>query len=267
MIPLNSIRRRIFSQVHKGMGGHLFRFIVGGAPLNKETAEFYSQLGMDVLEGYGLSETGPIISTNREQACVFGSAGQKIDGIQVRIDSEHLSEDGEILTSGPHVMMGYYKNDELTNQVLDKDGWFHTGDVGYVDKEGFLYITGRIKKMIVLEGGKKVMAEEVEEVLANCSEISEVCVLGSQKIYGNIGGNEEVIAVVVPSESVKESLIHEVDIEKHVIDSVKKAATVLTNFKQPTQIVVIPTELPKTTTMKVKINETAELVKSRIQQR
>ena len=142
----------------------------GGAPLDIGTLNFFESIGLPVYQGYGLAETSPVIASNGPTANRTGSVGKPLPEIEVMTD-----DDGEILTRGPHVMRGYFGNDELTASVIDADGWLHTGDIGHLDRDGFLFISGRKKNVIVLGSGKKVQPEELEAVLFEHPDIEEGC--------------------------------------------------------------------------------------------
>ena len=170
-LPLK-VRRIMFKSVIDGFGGKFECFMSGGAPLETDVAEFFERIGIPAFEGYGLTETSPVISTNEYKHHKIGTVGIPLPSVKVK-----LSEQGEILVTGPNVMQGYYNKPEMTAEVIDEDGWFHTGDIGEIDKRGFIKITGRIKNMIVLGGGKKIFPEEVEAVLEKSELIKELCVL------------------------------------------------------------------------------------------
>ena len=156
-------------------------------------------------------------------------------------------------------MKGYHNMPELTAEVIDKDGWLHTGDIAKIDKDGHVYITGRIKNMIVLSGGKKVFPEEVEAVLEKAESLAEVCVFGASHTFGAKDGTEEVVAVVVPKEQLYNSHSDE-EVEKIVRADIKNLLLRLTPYKRPVNIIIRKDALPKTTTRKVKRNEVKELV-------
>jgi len=246
-------RRAMFSAVHEQLGGKLRVFICGGAPLDVEIGLFFQRLGIPLLQGYGLTETSPVISGNSLKQNKIGSVGPAIPGVEIKIDAKNGEAEGEILSRGPHIMKGYYKRDDLTKEVIDSEGWFHTGDIGRLDEDGYLYITGRIKNLIVLGGGKKVFPEEVEATLSNSLLIKELCVCARKSKDGFKEGTEEVCVVVVPADSL-------VADNKDLPDAVKQALKKeidnlgqhLASYKRPSKIFVHNEDLPKTATRKVK---------------
>jgi len=227
------VRRFLHAPVLRAFGGSLRALYSGGAALDVDVARGFERMGLRIFEGYGLSETSPVIATNTPAAYRVGSVGRPLPGVEVRI-----SADGEIQTRGPHVMRGYLDRPDLTAAVLDADGWLRTGDLGRVDDDGFLHVTGRAKDVIVLGGGKKVYPDEVEQVLAQSPRFAEVCVLGVAARHGN----EEVCAVVVPAAA------DEVDADA----AVQAALESLAAFKRPTRVVVRREPIPRTTTRKAK---------------
>ena len=178
--------RLVLHKVRDLTGGRLRFFISGGAALGRHTAEFFHAFGILVLEGYGLTETSPVVSVNRPEDYRFGTVGRAIPGVEVRI-----AEDGEILVRGPNVMQGYYNKPAETSAVIDEDGWFHTGDLGSLDADGFLRITGRKKDIIVLANGKNVAPVPIEEQLKSSPYISEAVLFGDEQ--------DVITALIVPN--------------------------------------------------------------------
>ncbi len=262
-VPFYPFRKLLFGEVHKQFGGRLRGFLSGGAPLDVEVCEFFDTIGIPVYQGYGLSETSPVISGNTPSHNRLGSVGRPLKGVEVLIARDGTSEEGEILSRGPHIMKGYYKRQELTEEVVDKEGWFHTGDLGKIDKDGYLYITGRIKNLIVLGGGKKIHPEEVESVICNSSLIKEVCVLSRVLKGGLKDGTEEVCAVVSPTDEIKKRLTNDpmaIGVEiKREIDQLSQN---LAPYKRPSSVIIHLEELPKTATRKIKRPLVAEWLKS-----
>ena len=176
----------IFSRVKQAVGGRIKFFISGGAPLSKELAEFFYSIGILILEGYGLTETSPVISCNTLKGFKFGSVGKPIKDIEVRI-----APDGEILTRGPSVMKGYYKNEGATKETIDSEGWLHTGDIGFIDEEGYLFITDRKKDVIITASGKNIAPQNIENLIKADSYIQELILYGDKRPY--------ITALVVPN--------------------------------------------------------------------
>ena len=150
----------MFNKIHKKFGGHFSGCISGGAPLDLAVGEFFERIGIRVYQGYGLSEASPVVSVNVDRHGDLASVGAPLQSLEAKIDDET----GELILRGPSVMRGYHNQPEMTSEVLESDGWLHTGDIAKI-RNGHIYITGRIKNMIVLSGGKKVFPEEVEVVL------------------------------------------------------------------------------------------------------
>ena len=248
-IPV-SARKVLFSKIHKQLGGKIRGFMCGGAPLDLEVAEFFERIGIPVYQGYGLTETSPTVSTNTNRFNRLGSVGKPLPSVQVRISNQ-----GEILVKGTSLMKGYYNKPEMTKEVIDSDGWFHTGDVGELDEDGYLYITGRIKNMIVLGGGKKIFPEEVEFIIENSDLIKEICVMSARIQGGSKDGTEEVCAVIVPIDELIWKYKDDFEeLEKVIKNEVSNYSQNLALYKRPTKIVIHQEELPKTSTRKVKRN-------------
>ncbi len=179
----------VFGKLKARVGGNLRYFVSGGAALSKEIEEFFWAAGIKILQGYGLTETSPVINVNRPGALRFGSVGKAVPGCQIKIDTSEWDSqrtdvvEGEILCKGPMVMQGYYNNKKATAEVMDKDGWFHTGDVGYEDEDGFLFITDRKKEIIVMSNGKNVAPQPIENRLKLQPHIAQACVIGDKRKY------------------------------------------------------------------------------------
>ncbi len=170
--------RLVFSKLKARVGGRIKFFVSGGAALPRELGEFFEAVGVLIIEGYGLTESSPVIAANRPEAYRFGTVGHPIPGVEVRI-----AEDGEILTRGPHVMMGYYNNPEATAESIDSDGWLHTGDIGTIDSEGFISITDRKKHLFVSSGGKNIAPQPIENLFAGTEFIEQFVLIGDKRMF------------------------------------------------------------------------------------
>jgi long-chain acyl-CoA synthetase len=176
----------VFAKLKAATGGRLRFFVSGGAALPQAIAEFFHAAGILILEGYGLTETAPVISMNHPEKWKFGTVGVPVPGVEVKI-----AEDGEILTRGPHVMKGYFNNEAETAEVIDADRWFHTGDIGIIDVDGFVKITDRKKNIIVLSNGKNVAPQPIESELVQSPFISQIMLIGNER--------KNLAALIVPN--------------------------------------------------------------------
>jgi long-chain acyl-CoA synthetase len=242
-----NIRRLLFAKVHKKFGGHLRILISGGAAIDPAVAKGFRELGIEFLQGYGLTESAPIIAVNRNRAYRDNAAGLPLPSVEVKI-----AEDGEILARGPNIMKGYYNNPEGTREALE-NGWLHTGDLGSIDADGFLYIHGRKKAVIVTPGGKKIYPEEVEAEILKSPFISECLVWGQAT---NSPEQEVVIeAIVVPNKehfALQRMDTSESFVESFIQKEVKTRCQNLAAYKKVTKLTVRHEELEKTTTKKIK---------------
>lgn len=256
-IPSYRIKKMMFKKIHDKFGGHFIGCISGGAPLDVSVGEFFETIGIKVYQGYGLTETSPVVSVNVNKRHDLSSVGQAMKSFTAKVDETT----GELLLKGPAIMKGYHNQPEMTAEVIDSDGWLHTGDIAKITSDGHIYITGRIKNMIVLSGGKKVFPEEVESVLEKSSYFAEVCVLGVSRSFGSKDGTEDIAVVIVPSNELIEKYDDDT-INKLVRDEVKRLSLHLTPYKRPINVVVSKKPLPRTTTRKVKRKEVQELIKA-----
>lgn len=240
----------LFPQVRERVGPHLKYFASGGAALDPAIARDLLALGIEIIQGYGLTETSPVTHANRPgKGNRIGTVGPPIEGVEVKIvpvDGAAKGE-GEILIRGPNVMKGYFGNPGLTKEVL-RDGWFHTGDVGRVDRGGYLTICGRSKNVIVNESGKNIYPEEVEEELARSPMFSAACVIGKKSPRGG----EDVFAVVVldPDAAIPDG---ETERNEVVRAELNRLSSALADYKRVSEFIIWPgEELPRTTTLKFK---------------
>jgi long-chain acyl-CoA synthetase len=190
----------VFSKLKDRVGGRLRFFVSGGAPLSKEVGEFFASANIPILEGYGLTETSPVISANQEKLYKFGTVGCLVEKVEVKI-----ADDGEILCKGPNVMKGYYNNPEATAEAIDKDGWFHTGDIGEFDEDNYLKITDRKKAILVTAGGKNVAPAPLEIALTSSKYIEQALAIGDKRKF--------ISALLVPSFEVLEEWAKDKEID------------------------------------------------------
>ena len=254
-VPFIWAKKIMFRKIHNCFGGAFKGCMSGGAPLDLNVAKFFQRVGIQVYEVYGLTETSPIATVNIERNRDLRSVGKPLSSYEAKTDPAT----GELLLKGPSVMKGYHNQPELTAQAIDKDGWFHTGDIARIDDKGRVYITGRIKNMIVLSGGKKVFPEEVESVLEKSDMFAEVCVFGVSREGGAKDGTEDIMAVVVPKEDLKEKYDTKT-LDKLMKDEVKRLSQRLTPYKRPVNISVVNGPLPRTKTATVQRNKVKELI-------
>jgi long-chain acyl-CoA synthetase len=252
-----------FAGIHQKFGKNFKCFVSGGAPLDITLEKDFNALGFIILQGYGLTETAPVICVNTYKRRRYGSVGRPLKGVKVEILKENpQAKEGEVIVYGLNVMKGYFNNLEKTEEVL-KEGWFHTGDIGYLDKDGFLYISGRIKNLIVLGGGKKVFPEEIEQVMSESPYIKEICVIGKKAKEGLKAGTEEVFAVIVPN---LEKFNAEERKDKSLLGAkihaeLNRLSENLAEYKRISDFMLYFEELPKTSTRKIKRKLIEELLK------
>ena len=244
----------LFKGVHRKFGKRFKYFVSGGAPLDIQLEKDFDALGFTILQGYGLTETAPVIALNTPKFKRYGSVGKPLKGVEVKIVKKSESEqEGEIIARGANIMKGYYHNPEKTAESI-RDGWYYTGDLGYLDKDGFLYISGRAKNLIVLGGGKKIFPEEVEQVVGESPYIKEICVLGKKATQGLKAGTEEVFAVVVPDldRFSPEDKKDEHKIRTKISQEITSLSQNLAEYKRISDFKLHFEELPKTSTRKIK---------------
>lgn len=240
------VRKKLFREISESLGGNVKSIVCGGAPLSPQLVKDFYSFGITILEGYGITECAPLVAVNRPGKVKLHSVGQPVEGCQVKIDYTPGEETGEILVKGENVMMGYYKDEEATAAAFTEDGWFRTGDIGYIDDKGYIFITGRKKNVIILSNGKNVFPEEIEEYLAPIDIISEVVVLSRD----NAQGEPVITAIAVPNfDLFKDKSDDEIrDAIKKAVDNVNKS---LPSYKQIHQVVIRKEPFEKTTSRKI----------------
>ncbi|MBR6514552.1 MAG: AMP-binding protein [Clostridia bacterium] len=245
------LRKQFFSQITEAFGGRLNRIVCGGAPLNPEMVEKFASFGITIAEGYGITECSPVIAVAPFENVRLHSCGLVLPNLQCYIDRDDpRDETGEIVVKGDSIMLGYYKNPEATAEVLDSRGWFRTGDCGYMDKDNYLYITGRKKNVIVLNNGKNVFPEEIEEYLERVDFIKEVTVVGRRSTEDD---TINVTAIIYPDyDSLYEKgIIGDMEVESHFKKAVVELNKNIASFKQIRGVEIRKTPFPKTTTQKI----------------
>ena len=242
------MREKFFSQITGALGGNLKIIVVGGAPMRPEIISDFRSFGIYILEGYGITECSPLVAVNRLGSERPHSVGPAVECCQVRIDKQPGEETGEIVVKGENVMVGYYNNPEATAAVFTDDGWFRTGDIGYMDKDGYIYITGRKKNVIILSNGKNVFPEEIEEHLSDRADvIGESVVLGRP----NASGETVITAVIYPNPDFSKDKTKDA-VEAAVREAVTEVNKSLPVYKQVRDTELRDTEFEKTTTRKIK---------------
>lgn len=247
------MRRVLFADVLAAFGGRLCKIVCGGAPLNPDIADRFEDFGIRICEGYGITECSPLISVNPYHALRRGSVGPAVECCTVRIRGEGINDagfsEGEIEVKGDNVMLGYYKMPEETAAVFTEDGYFRTGDIGYMDDDGYIYITGRKKSVIVLENGKNVFPEEIEEYLSRLECVAESVVLGRRK-----EDSDTIIltAVIYPNPALYPEGTDINEMAAAIRAEVNKMNRGLTGYKQVRAVEIRRTEFEKTTSKKIK---------------
>lgn len=243
------VRRKLFKQIINQLGGNMRLMISGAAGLDKEVAKNLNELGIRTIQGYGLTETSPVIAAENDKYIKYGSVGFPMKNVAVEISEKDENGIGEIRVKGPNVMLGYYENEEATRAVL-KDGWFDTGDLGYFDEEGFLFVTGRKKNVIVLKSGKKVFPEELEELVNKIDVVKESMVFGFPK-----EDDVDVSVKIQYDEDVRKEKYAELsdeEFEKVVWNEIKEINKEMPKYKYMKHMILTTEDFIKTTTAKIK---------------
>ena len=249
------IKRKVFSEIYENLGGNLRIIVSAAAPIDKKIGKWVEDIGITFLQGYGLTETAPIAALTPEFKTKVGSAGKAVVCADIKIDNPNEKGEGEILIKSETLMLGYYEDEEATNEVI-KDGYFHSGDIGYLDDEGFLYITGRCKNVIVTQNGKNIYPEEIELMLGNIPEIKESMVYGKQDTEKKNDKELIITAKVIPNYDEIEKNHGKGLTDEQVYDiiweKIKEVNRKLTSYKAIKRLEIKKDEFEKTTTMKIK---------------
>ena len=248
------VRKKVFKEIHDNIGGELRLAVAGGAAFDTETQKGFNNLGLNVLQGYGLTESSPVIAAETPKEKRIGAIGKKFPSVQVKIENPDEEGVGELLAKGPSIMLGYYENEEATKSALDKKGWLHTGDLAKIDKDGFIYIAGRKKSVIVLNNGKNVYPEELENLLNKVEGIKESLVYEKKDDDGDI---KVCTKIVYDKELIKElyNIEGEDKIREFLWNKVKEVNSLMPKYKYIKEMIITEEELIKTTTLKIKRHE------------
>ena len=248
------VRKQLFKEIHESLGPNLKLVVTGGAALDPETEKGFNDLGFDVEQGYGLTETAPVIAAETPKCRRLGSIGKKFPSVEVKIDDPDEEGIGELMAKGPSIMLGYYENEEATKEALEPDGWFHTGDLARIDKDGFIYIAGRKKSVIVLNNGKNVFPEEIETLLNKVEGIKESFVYEKKEDDGDV---KVCVKIVYDKEMIKElyNIEGEEKIREFLWEKVKEVNKLMPKYKYVREMIITEEELIKTTTLKIKRHE------------
>lgn len=243
------VRRKLFKDIIDNFGGNMRFIISGAAAIDKNVAKDFNEWGILAIQGYGLTETSPVLCAENAKYIRYGSVGVPLLDIEVKIDNPDEHGVGEIIAKGPNVMLGYYKNEEATKQTLI-DNWYHTGDLGYIDKDGYVFITGRKKNVIVLKNGKNVFPEEIEELINKLPYVSESLVFGYPKDDDLIVSTK----IVYNEDYVKKFLdnMSEEDLNQKVWNDIKEINLKVPQYKHIKKFILTKEPMIKTTTAKIK---------------
>ena len=248
------LRKKVFHEIHEKLGGKIRVMVAGGAALDPETEKGFTDLGFNLLQGYGLTETSPVIAAETTKNRKLGSIGKKFKSVEVKIDNPDENGIGELMAKGNSVMKGYYENEEATKDALEPDGWFHTGDLAKIDEEGYIYISGRKKNVIVLSNGKNVFPEEIEILLNKIEGIKESFVYEKKDADGDA---KVCVKIVYDKNLLKE--LYNIEGEENIKDflwkKVKEVNNLMPKYKYIREMIISEEELIKTTTLKVKRHE------------
>ena len=245
------IRKKLFKEIHDNLGGKVRLFVAGGAALDPEAEKGFNELGFTMYQGYGLTETSPVVAAEDDKYRRIGSIGKAFPSLEVKIDEPNEEGIGELMVKGDTVMLGYYNNEEATKETIEEDGWFHTGDLARIDKDGYIFISGRKKFVIVLKNGKNIFPEEIEFLINKIEGVKESFVYGRPEDDGDY---KICAKIVYDKDQMKElyNLENEEQIKDFIWKEVKKVNKTMPAYKYVRDITITDKELIKTTTQKVK---------------
>ena len=252
------VKRKVFNDIYSNLGGNIRIIVSAAAPIDPKVGKWLQDIGISFLQGYGLTETAPIAALTPEFDPRVGSAGKAVNCAEIKIDNPNEKGEGEVLIKSETLMIGYYEDEDATNEVIETyengERWFHSGDVGYLDEDGFLFITGRTKNVIVTQNGKNIYPEEIELMLGNVKEIKECMVYGKE-----VEGEKELIITVkvIPNyDEIKAELnkddVTDDEVYNIIWNKIKEVNHKLTSYKAIKKLEIKKDEFEKTTTMKIK---------------
>ena len=251
-----NVKRTVFNEIHENLGGNLRIIVSAAAPIDPKVGQWIEDIGIKFLQGYGLTETAPLAALTPEYQTLVGSVGKSIVQGEIKIDAPNENGEGEILIKTPTLMMGYYEDEEATNKVMSKDGWFYSGDIGYMDEKGNIFITGRSKNVIVTQNDKNIYPEEIEFLLGKIEEIKECFVYGKKPENDKKNEKELIITVkAIPNhDKIKELYGEKTDLEIYDIiwKKIKEVNKELSSYKAIKLLEIKEGEFEKTSTMKIK---------------
>ena len=244
------IRRKVFKSVLDQLGGKLRIAYFGAAAMDKNVIKGYNNFGIDTVQGYGLTETSPLVAAETDKEHCPGSVGMAPEKVEIKLDNPNEKGIGEIMVKGPNVMLGYYENEEATNEVME-DGWFHTGDLGYFNKDGYLFISGRKKEVIVLKNGENVFPTDIEFLVNELPYVQESILFPRENSKGELALG---IKIVYDADEIKKHFENKTEKEyKDLIwEDIKEINKTLSQFKRIKELIITTEELEKTTTKKIK---------------
>jgi long-chain acyl-CoA synthetase len=245
------IYRKLFKKLLEPFGGKLRVIVTGGAGMEARSIKWYESIGIKIYQGYGLTETSPVVSGGNDRRRSTETCGEPLPGVEIGVADPDFKGSGELVIRGGNVMLGYWKNKDATEEAL-RDGWFHTGDLGFIDKKGFIHVTGRIKSMIVLNNGKKVFPEELEAYINNLGYVKESLVWGETSADGTVEICSKIVLDKEQIESMQTSPDDESAIRRILDPAIKDINRMMPSFKSIRYYVYSYDELIKTTSMKIK---------------
>ena len=253
------IKKKVFKEIYDNLGGNIRIIVSAAAPIDKKVGNWLKDIGIMFLQGYGLTETAPISALTPDYKPKVGSAGKAVVQAEIKVNNPNENGEGEIMIKSPTLMLGYYEDEEATKEVIEPDGFFHSGDIGYIDEEGFIYITGRSKNVIVTQNGKNIYPEEIEMLLDKVPEIKEVMVYGKSPEGAEAKRKDDkeliITARVIPNKEKIEELhgnISDKEIYDIIWEQIKAVNKKLTSYKAVKSLEIKKGEFEKTSTMKIK---------------